>query len=86
MIENRQKLIKEVVKIVVENKKPKKLIKKRKNELRGGRKREGSVKVAWGKLGVWPRRIDIQAPGPVVHTLLIPRSHTPDDLAVGGLS
>ena len=35
---------------------------------------------AWSVLGGSPGRIDTQAPGPVVHTLLIPRSHTPDDL------
>ena len=49
MIENRQKLIKKVVKIVVENKKPKKLIKKRKNEVQGGVER---VAGAWSVLGV----------------------------------
>ena len=47
MIENRQKLIKKVVKTVVENKKSKKLIIKRKNELLGGVE---SVRVAWSVL------------------------------------
>ena len=36
LIENRQKLIKKVVKIVVENENPKKWSKKRKNEVQGG--------------------------------------------------
>ena len=49
LIENRKKNIKTVVQIVVENENPKKWSKKRKNEVQGGgRKREGSVAVAWG--------------------------------------
>ncbi len=46
-------MIKQVIKIVVENENPKKWLKKQKNEVQGGgRKREGSVGVAWGERGV----------------------------------
>ena len=73
MRENRQTLIKKVVKIVVENKKPKKLIKKRKNEVQGGVERVecawsvrgGCLRGAWSVLEVCLGRIDTTAPGPL---------------------
>ena len=63
LIDNRQQLIKQVVKIVVENKKPKKILKNEKMSSGGGRKREGCVKCAWSVLGGSPGRIDTTAPG-----------------------